>query len=733
MASNITKNFDQRKKFGLRMATGGIVDQMNNLANLSNTERYKLGMSGTAAEASTLQERAGILSGLQTAAPAAPAPAAPAATQPVAKPYDHMATVQSRGETISALGSKLRSMQQAAPKMASSTLDAGSSMAPMPKVGLRAGGVVDPEQNEVYEIEGPGDGSGVDDNVDVNVHGKNIKVSKGEKFVVLPASVPKENIEEFIESQTGEPSATAKRGGLREGLRAFGGAVTDAGDLLEKLPKGNPVPVVDDFGNVVKPSAKSVTMGQQAARAAAPIPSVSATPAPTPAATAPVQSAGRTLAARAALGPAVAVGTGVGLGMEAAKFVDSFPSLRGKATAASTNMTLAGTPQHDSEVNSELAAKDVTWQARHGKTLPGEAAIPQASYGNEARRATNSAMSFGNDPSRDALNERGALLKPSLLSDAQRDVVGRVTGSDVDPEGVTAGGTWVSKNDVAGDFNTGLRGADINDPNRLADGQGVISMRQKDGTYKNAVIAPSRYIGADGKETSRWEDTQAYKDAIGRNEKDKATLRDLQYQNAMNSINSHNPGYQQEGLRTAAAMLARDNVEADKSAKAASLNLQTAQLRHQLNKDAQAQANADRTYEAGRDDKHEARVNEVLDSFAGDKKADGYAQRRALMERFKNNFDQVYKGDRKGYLKALQTELGLELALEEHGRKWNIFGEKPWDGGISAITPEKAPWYRLGDQVYKDSHGRQASAYDLRSSLTPDMVAALEARIASSR
>ena len=264
MASNITKNFDQRKKFGLRMATGGIVDQMNNLANLSNTDRYKLGMSGTAAEASTLQERAGILSGLQTAAPAAPAPAAPApaapapaapapavATQPVAKPYDHMATVQSRGKEIEALGSKLRSMQQAAPKVASSPLDAGSSMAPMPKVGLRAGGVVDPEQNEVYEIEGPGDGSGVDDNVDVNLHGKNIKVSKGERFAVFPASVPAEAIEDFIESQTGEPSATrTEKMGLRQGaMRAFGGYVDDYGNVIDKEANKFKTPVRQEILN----------------------------------------------------------------------------------------------------------------------------------------------------------------------------------------------------------------------------------------------------------------------------------------------------------------------------------------------------------------------------------------------------------------------------------------------------------------------------------------------------
>lgn len=67
--------------------------------------------------------------------------------------------------------------------------------------------------------------------------------------------------------------------------------------------------------------------------------------------------------------PLTAIPLGVQAGMAAANFVDSFPSLRGKATAASTNMELAGTPQHDAEVNSELAAKDAAWEIRHGKSL----------------------------------------------------------------------------------------------------------------------------------------------------------------------------------------------------------------------------------------------------------------------------------------------------------------------------------------------------------------------------
>lgn len=258
MASNITKNFDQRKKFGLRMAAGGVIEQMNNLANMSNTDRYKLGMSGTAAEASALQERAGLLSALQPSTPAPAAPAAPAATQPVAKPAAQPQTtfeqdVNARADRITALGATLR----AKPQSPENNKVFGSSMAPLPKVGLRAGGVVDPEQNEVYEIEGPGDGSGVDDNVDVNLHGKNIKVSKGERFAVFPASVPAEAIEDFIESQTGEPSATrTEKMGLRQGvMRAFGGYVDDYGNVIDKE------------ANKFKTSVRQEILNQQMAKA----------------------------------------------------------------------------------------------------------------------------------------------------------------------------------------------------------------------------------------------------------------------------------------------------------------------------------------------------------------------------------------------------------------------------------------------------------------------------------
>jgi len=45
---------------------------------------------------------------------------------------------------------------------------------------------------------------------------------------------------------------------------------------------------------------------------------------------------------------------------------------------------------------------------------------------------------------------------------------------------------------------------------------------------KTLSIGPSQYVAADGSQTSRWEDTQAYKDAIARNEADKMRLAEMQ-------------------------------------------------------------------------------------------------------------------------------------------------------------------------------------------------------------
>jgi len=64
------------------------------------------------------------------------------------------------------------------------------------------------------------------------------------------------------------------------------------------------------------------------------------------------------------------------------------------------------------------------------------------------------------------------------------------------------------------------------DPTKLqmAPGYGMAS----NAAGKTISVGPSEYIGADGKPTSRWTDTQQYKDAIARNEADKLRLAEMQ-------------------------------------------------------------------------------------------------------------------------------------------------------------------------------------------------------------
>jgi hypothetical protein len=64
------------------------------------------------------------------------------------------------------------------------------------------------------------------------------------------------------------------------------------------------------------------------------------------------------------------------------------------------------------------------------------------------------------------------------------------------------------------------------DPTKLtmANGYGMAS----NAAGKTLSIGPSQYVAADGSQTSRWEDTQAYKDAIARNEADKMRLAEMQ-------------------------------------------------------------------------------------------------------------------------------------------------------------------------------------------------------------
>lgn len=203
----------------------------------------------------------------------------------------------------------------------------------------------------------------------------NAKLSKDE--AVLPAATVAalggpDAVAELIERTNGKEPAR----GLRSGVHASTGVVGDMinpNDLRPEFRSAAQTPVIQPAANAGLEVARDGRAVAAQARTAQPQGfyekmgrlSAAETPKPTAAPTV-AKAAGLAGSALGYLGP---IANGVGIGTMIAHAVDSIPSLRGRATAEASNMELAGTPQHDEEVNKALVAQDAAWEQRHGKTL----------------------------------------------------------------------------------------------------------------------------------------------------------------------------------------------------------------------------------------------------------------------------------------------------------------------------------------------------------------------------
>ena len=140
-----------------------------------------------------------------------------------------------------------------------------------------------------------------------------------------------------------------------------------------------------------------------------------------------------------------------------------------------------------------------------------EAQRQGTTYG-DARAARIAAEGKAADPFR-APGRAGALAY---------DVQGSAAG-----QGITAGVAQPSGAVVKDGMTTTQMGAGF-DPTKIqmADGYGMAT----NAAGKTIAAGNAEYVGADGKPTSRWTDTQQYKDAIARNEADKLRLAEMQAQ-----------------------------------------------------------------------------------------------------------------------------------------------------------------------------------------------------------
>lgn len=119
----------------------------------------------------------------------------------------------------------------------------------------------------------------------------------------------------------------------------------------------------------------------------------------------------------------------------------------------------------------------------------------------------------------------GSIKLPITQSDkraafANTDAARRAAFSNTDAASNEESGSVIRNGVVQTNMGRGFDPTKLN----MADGYGMAS----NAAGKTMIVSPSQYIAADGSPTSRWEDTQAYKDAIARNEADKMRLAEMQ-------------------------------------------------------------------------------------------------------------------------------------------------------------------------------------------------------------
>ncbi|TXH48364.1 MAG: hypothetical protein E6Q97_24925, partial [Desulfurellales bacterium] len=287
MASNITKSFNQRKKFGLRMATGGILstkqddstlfsapgsDPSSKLAlslasqaqpqdavaansSLSNTDRFKI--ANPTGDAYGVD---GKMKGVVSVAPGSSAENSIFNEQGSLRQNMTDASNMSRLRRVDSMtgGNGL--------DMYRNSLSSGRGAGARFGLGLRAGGVVMPVE---------GEGTGTSDDVPVVLAGHEVNVSNGEGVAVLPAKTMRDktavdNIEKIIENSNGKP--------VNKGLRD--GGAYEEGVVQKKEWRGwlEPKPTAD-FDPQTHKGVVPIVPGYNAPNEPAPVVQSKGTPA----------------------------------------------------------------------------------------------------------------------------------------------------------------------------------------------------------------------------------------------------------------------------------------------------------------------------------------------------------------------------------------------------------------------------------------------------------------------
>lgn len=386
-----------------------------------------------------------------------------------------------------------------------------------------------------------GKGSATSDSIPAKVKqtGEKILVSNGERILSarqdallakIAAALGFDSVDDLLASGTGKPVGAILKGGK---AAAANGAVVDPEGLMKKVAANNPgieykAPQPDLATQAVQSTQEpqSSSLGDMAGAAT----------------TAAVATAAKPLAH---IIDATANRVASLMGRERPNDTSTADFIYGAADKASTDLDHAWK-------NGPLSrmADAAGWKLKPSAN-PAPVTAPAAPYGldmdtrSEARRAT------------DAKANSEALTYSELGGRALGGSVPKNMSASIDQATGSPTLRFNSVSDIAGTRRP------------QANGEGVASMRQAGGGFKNIVVGASNYTDAQGNPTADWTKTAQYADATARAKKEQDTLRRIQYANAETAAKFGDPRYLEALTKGDAGKLLIGSAETDQRLKQA--------------------------------------------------------------------------------------------------------------------------------------------------------------------
>lgn len=262
------------------------------------------------------------------------------------------------------------------------------------------------------------------------------------------------------------------------------------------------------------------------------------------------------------------------------------------------------------------------------------------------------------------------------------------------------------------------------------------------GDFDGSTKAP--YTDAEGKPTKDWSKTTQYAQGLAQAKKDTTTLDSMQRDRARRDAfddSITDPNARANGLRAMAMYEARDNKAAELGIKKAAAEMEVARFNQHERDTKQMQANNVRDFDQKEEDGHNAKVNDLLKSWATtDGKLDN--QKHVALTKYAAQFARTK--DKNGKLpsseqalKTLMDNYAVDSLFEDQGRHWSS-PETSWSGEaaqkIQKGTAGMGAWVdgrMQGQTSYRDpATNRTIYESDVTRNLSPDQLEMFKARLA---